>query len=137
MKSNARRIGDLIVVDPAPDDYASLFCDERMQDLACRRYATGEEAMRQLKFPRSTLWLVNLRLPDMSGVAFLALVRQRVRRCPVFLIADAHSTLDELEARAAGASAYLCKPVDGAWLKLCRDAVSRTAIRRGAPQTLS
>jgi DNA-binding response OmpR family regulator len=73
----------------------------------------------------------------MTGVSFLELLRQRVRRCPVFLIADEHSLEDELAARAAGASAYLCKPVNGAWLRLCRDAISRPAQRRGAPQSMS
>lgn len=135
MNPLAHRIDELIVVDSALDDYASLFDDERLRDLSCRRYATGEEALRQQELSRATLWMVNLRLPDISGVALLGLLRQRVRRCPVFLIADAHSPFDELEARAAGASAYLCKPVNGAWLKLCRDAVARPAIRRGAPLT--
>ena len=134
MNSNLSRIDELIVVDAAPDDYLPLFDDERLRNLSYRRFATGEEALRQQELSRATLWMVNLRLPDISGVALLALLRQRVRRCPVFLIADAHSSLDELEARAAGASAYLCKPVNGAWLKLCRDAVSRPSLCRGAPQ---
>jgi DNA-binding response OmpR family regulator len=137
MNAATRRVDDLIVVDPAPDDYAPLFFDERLQELPCRRLASGEAALRQLDASRATLWMVNMRLPDMTGVSFLALLRQRVRRCPVFLISDEHSLEDELAARSAGASAYLCKPVNGAWLRLCRDAVSRPAQRRGAPQSMS
>ena len=137
MNATTRRDDDLIVVEAAPDDYAPLFLDERLHETPCRQFASGEAALRQLDPSRATLWMVNMRLPDMTGVSFLELLRQRVRRCPVFLISDEHSLEDELAARAAGASAYLCKPVNGAWLRLCRDAISLPAQRRGAPQSMS
>ena len=137
MNATTRRVDDLIVVDPAPDDYAPLFLDERLHHTPCRQFASGEAALQQLDSSLATLWMVNMRLPDMTGVNFLELLRQRIRRCPVVLISDEHSLEDELEARAAGASAYLCKPVNGAWVRLCRDAISQPAQRRGAPQSLS
>lgn len=137
MNSTIRRIDDLAIVDAAPHDYAPLLSGDRFDDLTCRRYTTGDAAIRDIDSTRATLWMVNLRLPDMTGVSFLQLLRQRGQRCPIFLIADQHSLEDELAARGAGASAYLCKPVNAAWLRLCRDAVSRAALRRGAPQSMS
>jgi DNA-binding response OmpR family regulator len=136
MNSTERRIDDLVVVDANFDDYAPLLADERMHALPRRHYATGEEALRGFDPTSATLWLVNFRLPDMTGVGFLELVRRRVRRSPVFLVSDVYSPEDELAARAAGASAFLCKPVDAAWLRLCRSVVARSASRKGAPHSL-
>jgi DNA-binding response OmpR family regulator len=136
MNSNECRVDDLVVVDASIEDYESLLNDEEFQDLAHRHFATGEAALRGVDPSQATLWMVNMRLPDMDGVGFLGLVRNRARRCPVFLVSDAYSLAEEIAARAAGASAYLCKPVDSAWLRLCRNAVSRAAIRKGMPHTL-
>ena len=136
MNSIERRVDDLVVVDASIDDYAALFSDEQLQELPCRHFATGEEALQRFDPSLATLWMVNMRLPDMTGIGFLHLVRYRSRRCPVFLIGDEYVSEDELAARAAGASAYLCKPVNAAWLRLCRSAISRVALRRGVPNTL-
>lgn len=136
MKLTERRIDDLVVVDASIDDYAALFSDERLQELPCRHFATGEEALQRMDPWLATLWMVNMRLPDMSGIGFLNLVRYRSRRCPVFLIGDQYAPEDELDARSAGASAYLCKPANASWLHLCRSAVSRSALRDGVPHSL-
>jgi DNA-binding response OmpR family regulator len=136
MNSTERRVDDLVVVDASMDDYTALFSDEQLQDLPCRHFCTGEEALQRFDPSLATLWMVNMRLPDMSGIGFLHLVRYRSRRCPVFLVGDEYLPEEELAARAAGASAYLCKPVNVAWLRLCRSAVSRAAVRMGMPHTL-
>lgn len=136
MNRNECRVDDLVVVDAMIEDYAALLLDEQLQELPHRHFATGEAALRGVDPSLTTLWMVNMRLPDMDGVGFLGVVRNRNRRCPVFLVSDAYSPAEEVAARAAGASAYLCKPVDSAWLRLCRNAVSRAAIRKGMPQTL-
>jgi len=136
MKLIERRVDDLVVVDASMDDYAALFSDEELQELPYRHFATGEEALQRFDPSLATLWMVNMRLPDMTGIGFLHLVRYRARRCPVFLVGDEYLPEEELAARAAGASAYLCKPVNVAWLRLCRSAISRAAVRRGMPHTL-
>jgi DNA-binding response OmpR family regulator len=136
MSSPERRIDDLVVVDASIDDYAALLSDRELQDLPVRHFSSGEEALQHFDPWLATLWMVNMRLPDMTGVGFLHLVRYRSRRCPVFLIGDAYLPDEEVAARAAGASAYLCKPVNASWLHLCRSAISRTALRAGAPHTL-
>lgn len=131
-----RPIDDLVVVDACIEDYAALFTDERLHELSYRHFTTGEEALQRFDAALATLWMVNMRLPDMSGVSFLHLLRHRLRWRPVFLVGDVYSSEDEVSARAAGASAYLCKPVNAAWLQLCRHAVSRAANRKGRPHSL-
>ncbi len=128
--------GDVIVVDASIDDYAPLAADELLASLAFRHFPTGEAALRGADLSWAALWLVNLRLADMEGIALMASVRHRSRNCPLFLVSNAYSAADEVAARAAGASAYLWKPADAAWLRLCRQAVSRAALRKGMPHTL-
>ena len=136
MNANSCCTDDVIVVDASFEDYAMLFCDGQLQPLSLRHFSTGEAAVRGDDLSLAALWMVNMRLSDMEGVGLLGLVRKRNRRCPVFLVSDAYLPVDEAAARAAGASAYLCKPVDASWLHLCREAVSRVALRDGLPQTL-
>lgn len=136
MHATTRRAGDLVVVDSAPDDYTSLIEDERTPPLTIRHFRTGEEALRAFDPTATTLWMANLNLPDMTGIALLELIRRRAHRYPVVLVGDVYSADDELAARAAGASAYLCKPVEASWLTLLRRAPPvRHMTRKGASQT--
>ena len=137
MSSLVRRVDDLVIIDASIEDYAPLFSDDLIAELSCRHFSTGEEALQRFVPSDATLWIVNVRLPDMSGIGFLHLARCRSRRCTVFLVGDDYRSEDELAARAAGASAYLCKPVNAAWLRLYRSAVSRIAVREGGAPHIS
>ena len=129
-------VDDLIVVDALLKDYEALFSDEQFQVLSWRHFATGEAAIRSADLSLDALWLVNMRLPDMEGVGLLGLIRDRSHRCPVFLVSDVYSPTDEVAARVAGASAYLWKPADANWLRLCRHTMDRVAVRKGMQPTL-
>jgi DNA-binding response OmpR family regulator len=141
MHATTRRVDDLVVVDPAPDDYSplagsGLSSHERTPPLTIRHFRTGEEALRAFDPTATTLWMANLKLPDMTGIALLELIRRRAHRYHIVLVGDVYSADDELAARAAGASAYLCKPVETSWLQLCRRAPPvRHVARKGASQT--
>jgi DNA-binding response OmpR family regulator len=129
-------VDELVVVDALINDYEELTTDEQLQLLTWRHFDTGEAALRSADMSLAALWLINMRLPDMEGVGLLGLVRNRARRSPVFLISDIYSPADEVSARVAGASAYLWKPADANWLRLCRHAIHRAAIRKGMQPTL-
>ena len=92
-------------------------------------FSTGREALRAIGACPSMLWIVNIQLPDISGLGFLNLIRHRMRRCRVILVGDDYSVEDELAARSAGATAYVCKPAIVAWvtgyLTRCRSAPIR------------
>ncbi len=108
MHATTRRTGDLVVVDAAPDDYIALdhfplTSGERTPPLTIRHFQTGEEALRAFDPTATTLWMANLRLPDMTGIALLELIRRPAHRYPVVLVGDVYSADDELAARAAGA----------------------------------
>jgi DNA-binding response OmpR family regulator len=115
MPSNVSRLDELIVVDANPEDYSSILAELVVRSARVHVFETGEEAVRTPGAQPSTLWMVNMRLPDMSGIGLLTLVRRRFRRCNLFLVGDFYKAEDELAARAAGATAYVCKPATAAW----------------------
>jgi DNA-binding response OmpR family regulator len=124
-------LDDVIVVDAISEDYDQLICELGGDAVRSTVYATGEDALRSGTASASTVWIVNIRLPDMSGISFLRHLRRRAMHGHVFLVSDAYSAEDECVARSAGATAYLCKPVQAIWLVGCRRRCRPPAIRAG------
>jgi DNA-binding response OmpR family regulator len=131
MNSSDRPVDELIVIDANSNDYDRLVDELGLVDMRINLFSNGEEALRATSAGASTVWIVNIRLPDMSGISFLALVRRRTRQCSVFLVGDDYSAEDELAARLAGATAYLCKPASASWLVGCRRRRCAPDIRAG------
>jgi DNA-binding response OmpR family regulator len=131
MKPATRSTDGLIVVDAKLDDYGVLIAAQREHDLRIKLFATGESALRAARASSVALWLINVRLPDMTGIHLLGLVRRRLRRCSVFLVGDTYSADDEVAARQAGATAYVCKPASAAWLESYLPRCRSPAIRAG------
>ena len=52
----------------------------------------------------------------MRGMELLALVRQRAHFAAIYLVCDRYTPQEERAARAAGATAFFCKPPSLAWL---------------------
>ena len=135
MKRIEQYLEGLMVVDANLDDYEPLINEFHLDELSIRLFSTGEDALRASAVSSSMLWIVNIRLPDISGLTFLQLVRRRMRRSSVFLVGNGYSAIDELAARSAGATAYVCKPASAAWLKGYRRLARSPAIH--SPLNLS
>ncbi len=74
--------------------------------------ASGERGLRELRTGSFSLVILDIGLPDMSGLTVLESVNQSLARPPVLII-TAHGTLDNaVSARQLGAAAYLVKPLD-------------------------
>ena len=129
MNSDRLSVPDVIVVDANCDEYQSLAVALRAHQVRMHFFSTGRAALRAIGACPSILWIVNTHLPDISGLSFLNLIRHRMRRCRVILVGDDYSVEDELAARSAGATAYVCKPASVAWvtgyLTRCRSAPIR------------
>jgi DNA-binding response OmpR family regulator len=126
-----RRADDIVIVDANLDDYDFLRSELADQVIQINLFRTGERALGAAVSSSTTLWLINVRLPDMTGIHLLGLVRRRLRRCSIFLVGDVYSAEDELSARLAGATAYLCKPASAAWLECYAPRCRSPAIRAG------
>jgi DNA-binding response OmpR family regulator len=130
MPTKPSQVDYVVVADKKLDDYGPLVVELSERGVRVGLFSTGEDALRAAGGNAATLWVVNVKLPDMTGVALLKLVRRRLSRSTVFLVGDEYSAADELAARAAGASAYVCKPPSAAWLEVYQPQLSAAVFRQ-------
>src|SRR5213083_696932 len=73
---------------------------------------TGAEGLRRVAAARPDVILLDLRLPDQSGLDILRQLRQIDARIPVVMVTVARSSDSAIEAMRHGAYDYLLKPID-------------------------
>ena len=119
--ATVRNALSIVVVDPCPADYAVTLAAPRpgvgWQLLTC-----GRDALRTAHVRAVDLWVVNMSLPDMSGLDLCCMLRQR-RPVHAFVIADRYDVDNERAARVFGAAMFACKPVQAEWFdsnRLCK-----------------
>lgn len=106
---NARPI--LIIEDEHALGTALAFLVRRMGHLPtlAATATAGMNAMTESEFAAVVL---DIGLPDMSGLEFLKIIRKSHASLPVLVI-TAHATLDHaIDSQKSGATAYLTKPLD-------------------------
>lgn len=99
------------VVDPRPDDYSALAAELKAADCEMLFATSGDEALRLPSSSSAGLWLINFKLPDMTGAELLATVRSRDPRSACVLVSDVYSASDEIAARQLGATLFCSKPL--------------------------
>lgn len=120
MNSITTLTSDVVVVDQHPRDYVNLIAGAARRKLRIRLFKSGDEAIHSASVFFDGLWLINTRLPDMSGIDLLRLIRERDPTAAIFLVSDSSDLGDEILARSAGPTAYVCKPPQPAWLSSLR-----------------
>ena len=99
----------------------------RAAGLEAESYATGQEFLEQAATREPDCVVLDLHMPVMSGSQLLAEIRKMPRRPPVVVI-TAHDVPEKRdECLAAGACAYLRKPLED---RLLLNAIS-AALRSG------
>lgn len=111
MTRNAAQPSRFFVVDANSDDYRDLSKNEECPLVQMVHFRSGREALRSNPDESPVMWIINLRLPDMEGTMLHDMLRSRGCRRPIALVGDEYRMEDELEARSAGASFYLAKPL--------------------------
>ena len=108
----AQEPGRIVVVDKDQADIRRILesTPEAMQVLCT--LPDGRSALRMPPRPDDLLWMINSRLPDIAGCELLEMLRDRFHGVPVVIVADRYSSEDELHACRAGATLYLCKPLE-------------------------
>ncbi|GAA0867707.1 hypothetical protein GCM10009116_01590 [Brevundimonas basaltis] len=105
--------GRVLIVEDDPFMGALAETLVRSTGRTARLVPTGAEALAQLaEFPPDLI-LLDLGLPDLSGLEVLRLLRAAkgwgsVR---ILVLTASHRTEDIIAAKKAGASGYICKPV--------------------------
>ncbi|GAI83936.1 unnamed protein product, partial [marine sediment metagenome] len=77
MDSTINTVGDVVVVDYQLRDYEELIVRASQWKLRMRLLTCGDEAIRFSKALFDGLWLINVQLPDMTGVDLLRFIRER------------------------------------------------------------
>jgi FixJ family two-component response regulator len=119
----------LIIVDPCPEDYAPLSRLAQQRGLCVSHYQGGNELLEQGVPASAFCWLINFELPDMSGVELCNVLKARLLRSVVFVVANDYDTGVEIAVLSSGLAQFTCKPLDPFWF---RDRVPWHDIRRSA-----
>src|SRR2546423_5812672 len=99
------------------DDDPVLIPEQVRQAFAAPRYrvevaGTGAEGLKRVGARPPDVILLDLRLPDQSGLDVYQQIRQLDARIPVIFVTVAHTADAAIEAMKQGAYDYLFKPLD-------------------------
>ena len=89
------------------ENFIEIFTEEGFETLHAR---SGEEAQEKIT-PDILIFIIDLRLPDISGLSLLQRVKQRHHNAEAILLTGDADISSAIEAVRAGAFAYLIKPV--------------------------
>src|SRR3954453_1268113 len=106
-------MANLLLIDDDPD----LLPDQMRQVFPAPAHRveiapTGSEGLERARDGPPDVILLDLRLPDQSGLDVLKQLRQNDARIPVVLVTVARSADSAIEAMRQGAYDYLLKPLD-------------------------
>ncbi len=120
----ARALQPLAVVEDSDEDFEALsrVLRETTSRAGVKRYVSGEDALAGLLEggdTRPALIILDLNLPGIRGMEVLAALKgdSRIRMVPVVVLSGSSREEDVDAAYAAGANAYLSKPLDYAQLR--------------------
>lgn len=103
----------------------------RAAGLEAEGYASGQAFLDDAAQRRPDCVLLDLHMPSMSGQQILERIRQMAARAPVVVITGHDTPESREQCLAAGAAAYLCKPLDDRLLlNAISAALSKSAARR-------
>jgi two-component system response regulator AtoC len=107
----------VLVVDDEPDvlDLLDEFLTGKGYEVTTAQ--GGPEALRKAKAERPHAILLDIRMPDMSGLEVLRRVREADREVGVIMITAVNEEETGREALKLGAFDYLVKPLDLAYLE--------------------
>src|SRR5262249_46543132 len=106
-------MADLLIIDDEPELLREKVCqvfpapEHRVQSAR-----TGADGLERLAADPPDVVLLDLRLPDLTGLEVLTRIRQIDGRIPVLFVPSARSADAAIEAMRQGAYDYLLKPLD-------------------------
>ena len=112
----------LLVVDDEPNIRYSVEAGLRSDQLDVRTADTGRAAIEAVRNSRFDAVLLDVHLPDMTGLDVFREIRQIDPRLPVIVMTAFATTQTAIQATKSGAFDYLAKPVD---LRVLNETVAR------------
>jgi DNA-binding NtrC family response regulator len=108
----SRHKGKVLVVDDEADIRESLEVLLTLENYRVDQAANGTDGLRRIESDAYDLVLLDLMMPDRSGMEVLAEVRERDRETPIFMITAYGSVEAAVQALKLGANDYFPKPWD-------------------------
>jgi DNA-binding NtrC family response regulator len=102
----------LLVVDDDPQVLMSLENSLQSDEIELATAQTGKQGIELVRQKKPSAVILDVRLPDMSGLDAFDRIRQLDARLPVIVITAYATTETAIEAMKRGAFEYLLKPVD-------------------------
>ncbi len=106
----------VVIVDSKPNDYTTLVRSKPLGQANFEFFDSGRAALRFEPTKPPQLWVININLPDMSGLDLYHMISSRWPDSPIYLVGDDYRPEDEINARISGATFYFCKPLQSEWL---------------------
>jgi DNA-binding response OmpR family regulator len=104
----------ILCVDDDKDTCEMLSLMLKMADYSCavKSAASAQEALNYLESESFDLYLLDYRLPDMTGIDLCSRIRQTDKQTPIMFFSAMARDIDRKTAIIAGANEYLVKPND-------------------------
>ncbi len=100
-------------------------CRESLMSLVSKgqveihNYPNARSVLRLTAVNRIALWVIEIELPDMSGLDLIEMIRDRLQDSTVCMIGATYRQTDEARAYRAGATIYASRPLESTWLISC------------------
>jgi DNA-binding NtrC family response regulator len=105
-------MSQILIIEDEPSLASALTTVSKRLGHTARACASGRAGLEALAAGESSLAILDIGLPDLSGLEVLKAARVQAPQVPVIII-TAHGNLDNaVAARQLGAAAYLVKPLD-------------------------
>jgi len=75
----------MVIVDVSPYDYLAMGSDDGAGAVEQHLLPSGRDALRFARQMTDAVWLINMQLPDMSGLELYHMLRRRWREVVCFL----------------------------------------------------
>ncbi len=102
----------ILIVDDEKEFAATLCQRLTLRKYKVREAHSGKEGLAALEDSAADIVLLDLKMPDMDGLEFLASLRKKQPQIKVIMLTGHGSGEAAEQALAMGASACLMKPVD-------------------------
>ena len=118
---------NILVVEDEPLDLELIVWTLRDRGDKVDLVATGEEGLIAAREHRYDAIVLDLMLPDMTGIEVVRRLREEERSVPILLLTGTSAVEKRVEALDAGADDYLTKPFDVEELRARLRALTRRA----------
>jgi DNA-binding response OmpR family regulator len=103
---------DILLIEDDPALLAGLLLNLQVEGYLITAAPTGKLALSQINSRKFDLIIMDLMLPDISGMDILKTIRQNGNNTPVLILSARSDVDDKVEGLLSGADDYLTKPFE-------------------------